>query len=97
MFTNTESDQAKRTNLKVKELLAVRTLVKAVVQAIPDYQLRAWCRVTDKDLATDITLDWLKHKEELHVDDKVLVVKNWQEVLLITTREVKTLVTNYGK
>lgn len=92
-----ESAQAKKTNEKVKKMLQVRALVKQLVATYPDYQIRTWCRASDKELAGDIILDWINHKETLPPPDKELVIENWAEVLSVTTHEVATLVKNYGK
>lgn len=92
-----ESEQTKRVNEKVQEMLKYRTLVKQLVASIPDYQIRAWCKASQNELAGDIALDWLKYKDTLTVPDKELVVRHWKDVLQMTTNEVSTLVKNYGK
>jgi len=92
-----ESEQVKKVNEKVKKMMHTRTLVKQLVASIPDYQIKAWCRVSQEQLAGDITLDWLSYKETLAPPDKELVVSNWKDVLQMTTTEVSTLVKNYGK
>ncbi len=98
MFGRDEgSAQEKKVDMKLKEMMQVRTLVKQLIASIPDYQIRTWCKTNEKDLAGDITLDWMSHKETLTPPEKELVIKNWKDVLQMTTREVTTLVKNYGK
>lgn len=97
MIPYSESESYKKTNEKVQKLIQVRTLVKQLVADIPDYQIKAWCRANEKDLAADITLDWIKYKDTLSDPDKKVVVELWKDVLQMTANEVTTRVRNYGK
>ena len=82
---------------KVRKLSAVRSLVKSFVAALPDYQIRLWCKADEKELAGDILLDWMNHKDTLPLPDKTLVLECWTNVLSMTGRDIATLVRNYGK
>ena len=82
---------------KVRKLSAVRSLVKSFVAALPDYQIRLWCKATEKELAGDILLDWNSHKDTLPLLDKTLVIECWTDVLSMTGRDIGALVRNYGK
>jgi len=97
MIPYNESEQYKKTNEKVKKLMQARTLVKQLIASIPDYQIRAWCKAGEKEMAGDITLDWIKHKDTLPPQEKEVVVEFWKDVLQMTTTEVSLLVKNYGK
>jgi len=91
------SEAEKRMNEKVAKMSAVRKLVKVFIAALPDYQIRLWCKSDEKMLAGDIICDWINHKETLPLPDKTLVLECWSDVLSMTAREIATLVHNYGK
>ena len=101
MFSRPDGDgaraQEKKVDSKLKEMMQTRTLVKQLIASIPDYQIRAWCKSSQTELAGDITMDWIQYKETLLQPDKELVIKNWKDVLQMTTNEVSMLVKNYGK
>lgn len=94
---NPWDDQEKNVDAKLKKMQKVRDLVKQMVAAYPDYQIRTWCKVNEKELAGDLLLDWNTHKETLSLPDKELAIECWKDVLSMTAREVAVLVTNYGK
>jgi hypothetical protein len=92
-----ESEQEKKVGEKMKKIMHVRSLVKTMVASYPDYQIRAWCKASQPELAGDISMDWIKHKETLALPDQELVLELWKETLQMATNEVSVLVKNYGK
>lgn len=91
------SEAEAKMEVKVRKLSAVRNLVKSFVSALPDYQIRLWCKADEKMLAGDILLDWMNHKDTLPEPEKTLVIECWTDVLSMTGRDISALVRNYGK
>ena len=89
--------QEKKVDEKLAKMMQVRTLVKKLVATWPDYQIRKWCKTNETELAGDVLLDLMSFRDALPLEDKVLVTEHWKDVLSMTTREVATLVLNYGK
>ena len=89
--------QEKKVDAKLTEMMKLRNLVKALIATYPDYQIRKWCKTEEKELAGDIILDLMSYRDALPIEDKALVTENWKDALSMATREVATLVLNYGK